>query len=95
MDYVNTEKLLCGAGNDYSAGPYSVTISAGLIETSYDIHITNDDLLEENETFYLFINPSILPRDVIVGDINQAEITIINDDGKVISICITQYGSSN
>ena len=74
--------MLCGAENDYAIGPYSVTIPAGFTETSYDIIISDDDVLEENETFYLFIYPSTLPRGVTVGDINQAGITIINDDSK-------------
>ena len=55
---------------------------AGFTETSYDITILDDNVLEENETFYLLINPSTLPRSVTVGDINQAGITIINDDSK-------------
>ena len=68
--------------NDYTIGPYNVTIPAGFTETSYDIIIYNDNILEENETFYLLIYPTTLLRDVNVGDINQVAITIINDDSK-------------
>ena len=74
--------MFYGIDNDYSAGPYNVTMPAGFTETSYDITILDDNVLEENETFYLLINPSTLPRSVTVGDINQAGITIINDDSK-------------
>ena len=55
---------------------------AGFTKTLYDITILDDNVLEENETFYLLINPSTLPRSVTVGTINQAGITIINDDSK-------------
>ena len=71
-----------GTENDYTTGPYYVTISAGLTKVSYDIIVLNDNVLEGNETFYVFINPVTLPRDVTVGDIYQAGITIINDDSK-------------
>ena len=53
-----------------------------MTKVSYDIIILNDNVLEGDETFYVFINPATLPRDVTVGDINQAGITIINDDSK-------------
>ena len=79
--------MFCGAENDYVTGPYSVTISAGMTNTPYDILVTNDNLLEDNETFFIFLNPASLPSDVMVGDINQATITIINDDGKCLWSC--------
>ena len=50
--------------------------------TPYNIVVTNDNLLEESETFFIFLNPISLPSGVIVGDISQATVTIINDDGK-------------
>ena len=75
-------KLFHATENDYTTGPYSVIISAGMTNISYNIIVTNDNLLENSETFYIFLNPALLPSGVIVGDINQAAVTIINDDGK-------------
>lgn len=71
-----------GTEIDYTPGPYSLTIPAGLTNASYDVVISNDILLEDNETFYLVISPSSLPSGVTVGDINQATVIIINDDSK-------------
>ena len=46
------------------------------------IPITNDDLLEGNETFTLTLNPLLLPSDVIVGHPAEATVTIIDGVGK-------------
>ena len=86
--------MCCGTENDYTTGPYSVTISAGMTNTSYNISITNDNLLEESETFYIFLNPTFLPSGVVVGDINQAAVTIINDDGKQRCYYIERFFAS-
>ena len=74
--------MYCGAENDYTTGPYSVTISTGMTTTPYNIVVTDDNLLENSETFAILLNPISLPSGVIVGDINQATVTIINDDGE-------------
>ena len=71
-----------GTANDYVTGPYNIRVPAGLTNVSYDILINNDNLLEDDENFYLFINPSLLPSGVAVSYDNQVMVTIINDDGK-------------
>ena len=50
----------------------------------FNITITNDDIYEGNETFNLVVNVSSLSSNFTVGEISQATITIINDDGKQI-----------
>ena len=66
---------------DYDSGPYSVMITAGLTTASLNIAITNDDILENDENFYLFINTSLLPSQVN-ADPDKATVTIRDDDGK-------------
>ena len=67
-------------GDDYDSGPYIVIIPAGLTSASFDVLITNDGILEDNESFILIINSSSVP----IGDSDQAMITIMDDDGKQI-----------
>ena len=54
----------------------------------FDILINNDNIFENNETFNLIINVFSLPSNVTVGDTNQATVTIMNDDGKHITITL-------
>ena len=48
----------------------------------FDISITTDNLLEGNEIFYLTIDSSSLPNNVIIGDIGITTILILDDDRK-------------
>ena len=48
----------------------------------FNITISNDDIYEGNETFNLVVNVSSLSSNVTVGEISQATVTIMNDDGK-------------
>ena len=54
----------------------------------FDVNITNDRLLEINETFKLRINCSSLPNRVIVTSPNETTITIIDNDCKLLT-CLT------
>ena len=49
-----------------------------MTEVSFNISITNDNIVEGNENFTLSIVPSILQ----VGKPSQAVVTIIEDDSK-------------
>ena len=69
-------------GNDYTPGPYSVTIPAGETNPSFMIPITDDDMYEGDESFQLTIDTNSLPDGVIPGDPARAEVTIRNDDGE-------------
>ena len=48
---------------------------------SLSISITNDNIVEMNETFSLTINPS---SDVMVVDPDEAVVTIVDDDSEWI-----------
>ena len=48
----------------------------------FDVNITNDDILEGNETFSLNIIPSSVPDRVIMGNPRLSEVTIVDNDGK-------------
>ena len=67
-----------GGGSDYISGPYSVKIPAGKNTISFRISITQDNKKENNETFYLVIDPSSLPNGVAVGSPAQAKVTIVD-----------------
>ena len=67
---------------DYDTGPYVFTIFPGMTSTAVNIMIMSDNVLEENEIFYLTINSSSLPDDIITGNLFQATVTILNDDCK-------------
>ena len=69
---------------DYDSGPYTVSFAAGITDTSFNILITDDSILEGNETFYLTIDPSSLRDDtnVDVGSLFQVRVIIVEDDCK-------------
>ena len=68
--------------NDYGSGPYTVTFPAGTTTANFFVSITNDNLIEGNETFTLALNPLLLPSDVIVGHPAEALVTIIDGAGE-------------
>ena len=76
--------MYIGSNTDYESGPYAITFVVGATAVSFSISITDDDILEFNETFYLTIDPSSL-RDntnVDVGNIFQVTVIIVEDDCK-------------
>ena len=56
-----------------------MTVPAGVTSVSFNITIINDDVLESNVTFNLTITEESLPGNIILGEINTAEVTIVND----------------
>ena len=54
---------------------------AGTTTASLNISITNDNIVEMNETFSLTIDPS---SDVTVVDPDDAVVTIVDDDSEWI-----------
>ena len=67
---------------DYTSGPYSVTVPAGMTSVPFSNSINNDNIFEENENFTLTINSS-LPTGVMVGNPGQATVTIVDNDSKL------------
>ena len=61
---------------------YTVTFSAGINSSQLNIVITDDNILEDDETFNLTIDQSSLPDGVVVVDPSQVTVTIVDDDGE-------------
>jgi len=66
---------------DYNGRRITVVVSAGVLSQSFLINITNDNIVECNETFSLTIE-SFSTCQVTIGNVNTTEVTIIDDDGK-------------
>ena len=76
----HTDLFCCNLTDDYFIGPYSVHVSAGVTSIPFTIGIRNDNDVERNETFNIFIDPASLPYNVILAD--DATVTILDDDCK-------------
>ena len=72
-------------GSDYNYSMH-VTIPADVISVQFTISIINDDLMEGNEDFILFINPETLPLGVFSDYPDASLINIIDDDCKSLVI---------
>ena len=72
-------------GEDYVPPPkqyMKVMFHGGLNVVSFDIHITDDNKIEDIETFRITIFDLSLPNDVKLGSPASAEVTIMDDDSK-------------
>ena len=82
-DTSNTETG--GGGEDYSSGPYTVTIPAGMTNASFMITIYDDIIFENDESFKFAINKTSLPIEVTAIDsIATVTVNIVDNDGKKI-----------
>ena len=70
---------ITGGGDDYNSGPYNVTFPVGVTSVSFNITINNDNVLEYNETFSLFITEELLLKNILLGEFNTTEVVIVND----------------
>ena len=59
--YVYTCFITFTGNKDYHPGPYNVTFPAGETRVSFNVSIVDDDLVEKNESFNLYINGRTLP----------------------------------
>ena len=71
---------ILGYSGDYSIGPYSVYVSAGVTSVPFSIGIRNDNNIERNEIFNIFFDAASLPYNIIADDITRATVTILDDD---------------
>ena len=74
MEYV-------GGGVDYSSGPYTIQFNVRVTRVSFNVLVNNDNILEDNETFNLNVNASLLPNRVTIGLLGQTTVTILDNDG--------------
>ena len=75
--------FLLGGNSDYNSGPYDVIIiPAGHLISSLNISIIDDNILEQEEEFYLLIDPSSVFHGVIIGNPNRTIVKIFDNDRK-------------
>ena len=73
----------CVGGNvDYFSGPYILTYPARQTRYQFAIRITDDNVLEDFETFNLTIDQLSLHNGVTVGVPSETTVLIVDDDGK-------------
>ena len=75
--------MYTGGGVDYDSGPYNITFPAGTKSVPFNVSITDDNMLEDNENFLLTVDLSSLPDNITVSDPYQATVTIVDKDGKL------------
>ena len=68
--------------NDYAMGLYNVTFPANVTTRLLDISVCDDEVFEPEESFSISIVSNSLPDNVMDGNLNQATITIVDDDCK-------------
>ena len=76
--------VLTGVGVDYISGPYIVSFPTRVTHVSFNAPITNDIILEGDESFNLIIDSFSLSTGVSVSNPAQTTITIVDDDGNVM-----------
>jgi len=74
--------FLIGANEDYFSGPYYIVFTGGMKEAVFTISVNDNDILEETETFNIIIDSSSLPNNVIIGELDKAVVTIVDNDGE-------------
>ena len=77
--------------DDFKAGPHIIEFSTNTTMVVYSISITNDRLLEIDETFNLSIDQTLLIPQVFLGNISEVVAMIIDDDRKY-KIAVTDLG---
>ena len=75
--------LSCVDVEDYDGGMMTVTITAVTMEESFTIDIADGGIVECSESFNVRI-ASVTGNGVIIGNINNAEVIIIDNDGEGI-----------
>ena len=72
-------------GTDYDdQGSHIVTIPAEEMNSSLNIAIKPDNVVEDNENFHLFIDVKSLPDSVRLGSPNTTTVIIMDDDSKLL-----------
>ena len=67
---------------DYDSGPYNITFPAGTTSVPFNISITDDNILEDEEKILLTVDLSSLPSNITASDPYEAIVTIVDKDGK-------------
>ena len=68
-------------GQDYTGGTRVVNVPAGVMMQSFTVAISDNDIVECDETFIVTIM-SVTTCGVTIGSNNMTEVTITDDDSK-------------
>ena len=73
-----------GCGIDFHSAPQTVTICAGTSSSTINITMTNDNIVEGNETFSMSLTvPLSLSPGITTGAITSATVTIIDTSSEL------------
>lgn len=78
--------------SDYNPGPYSIAFPAGNTNVTFNVTVTDDNVLEHDESFYLSISLPTTASKIRLGETTQTRITIENDDSELSlynNLCIS------
>lgn len=67
------------ADADYTRGNITVSVQVGALTQPLVVNITDDDIVECNETFNVIIE-SFITYGFTIGNVNRSEVIIIDDD---------------
>ena len=69
---------------DFDSAPQTITITAGTNSSTIQITVTNDNIIEGNETFIMSLTvPTSLGPGITTGAITSATATIIDTSSKI------------
>ena len=75
--------LLIPSGNDFNSATQTVTIIAGTNSIMVNIPVTDDNIVEGDETFSMSLTvPSSFGPGIITGANTSATVTIVDTTGK-------------
>ena len=69
-------------GDDYDSRQKSVVIPAGQTNVKFNVSITDDVIVEGNESFSLMIISELLTDQVTLGNFRRTQVTIVDNDGE-------------
>ena len=76
---------------DYDSGLYNITFQAGTTSVPFNVSITDDDILEDDENLLLTVDLSSLPSNITAIDPYQATVTILDKDGTLIVVAESRH----
>ena len=85
--FQNLQSLYFLGNVDYYPGPYSVTFPAGETRASFNVLIADDNIVERDEAFTLYINANTLPSGGV--RIRPYSVSIIIEDYDCKLLIIT------
>ena len=81
--------MLIPLGNDFNSTTQTITINVGTNSSMVNIPVTDDNIVEGNETFSMsFTIPLSLSSGMTTGTISSATVTIIDTTGKHVTVRI-------